>query len=303
MKTQRKDVLYFETGRDNEPTLHVDPGEEFIVETQMNAGPWLDTHPQGEELRRKLISGNPSSGCIYVDGAKPGDMLTVHVGEIELAEVGYTRFSGSTGAMPGWLGASGIGHVEKLVDIKDGKIIWSDELQLPVAPMVGFVGVAPARERWRNNWGGEWGGNFDVPEITKGAAVHLPIDVPGALLHVGDMHAIQGDGEVCGAGGIETEGTVRLSCELSPKPKSMTWPRITNDTHIMAVGMARPAEDAFRIALEQMILWLEDEYGMDRGEAYMLLGQVLEARVTQFVNPTFTYIAKVAKKYLPSPTP
>ena len=79
----------------------------------------------------------------------------------------------------------------------------------------------------------------------------------------------------------------------------MTTPRIEDDTHIMTVGIGRPAEDAFRSALEAMILCLEGEYGFERGEAYLYLGQVLEARCTQFVNPHFTYVAKVARRFLP----
>jgi acetamidase/formamidase len=125
------------------------------------------------------------------------------------------------------------------------------------------------------------------------------VNVEGALLHIGDMHAIQGDGEICGAGGIETGGRVRVQVELVPRPKSFFWPRLVNDTHIATMAMARPCEDAFRYALEAMILWLEEDYGFSRVEAYLLSGQILEARCTQFVNPTFTYIAKVNKAYLP----
>jgi acetamidase/formamidase len=168
--------------------------------------------------------------------------------------------------------------------------------------MLGFVGVAPARERFHNGWAGTWGGNFDVQEVTTGAAVQLAVNVPGALLHIGDMHAIQGDGEICGAGGIEAGGRVQVRCELSEKPTTMIWPRLINATHIGVMTNARPAEDAFRHALEAMVLWLEEGYHFSRGEAYLYLGQVLEARCTQFVNPTFTYIAKVAKKFLPEST-
>ena len=78
----------------------------------------------------------------------------------------------------------------------------------------------------------------------------------------------------------------------------MTWPRITNETHIITAAQGKPAEDAFRLALVEMILWLEEDYNMSRGDAYLLLGQVLEARCTQFVNPTFTYVCKVNRKYL-----
>jgi acetamidase/formamidase len=245
-----------------------------------------------------LRGGNPSSGCIYIEGARAGDLLAVHVGEIALSDMGFTHFGGRNGAVPGWFGATGIGEQSRIVRIEDGKIHWQPGLELPAKPMLGFVGVAPPFERFSNAWAGYWGGNFDIQEITTGATVYLPIYVDGALLHVGDMHAIQGDGEICGAGGIETEGVVRLRCEVMPLPEGMLGPRIESSTHIMTVGLARPAEDAFRHALENLVLWIETEYGIQRGEAYLLLAQVLEARATQFVNPTITYVAKVAKRYL-----
>ena len=273
MKRATRDILYFETGPDNQPTLHVSPGEEFEVESQLNRGPWLDDHPDGDALRKKLRAGNPASGCIYVDGAEPGQTLIVHIGEIDLDPIGFTSFRGANGAMPGWLGGIGIGAHHKVVEIKDRQILWSDSLKIPVAPMLGVVGVAQANTRWTNAWAGQWGGNFAIQEVTTGASVHLPISVPGAR--------------------------VRITCELAERPASMTWPRITNATHIMTTAMARPAEDAFRTALEEMVLWLEDDYGFTKGEGYLFLGQVLEARCTQFVNPTFSYVAKVDRKYLP----
>ncbi len=299
MQSATKETLYFEIGPDNKPTLHVMPGEVFQAETQMNAGPWLDDHPDRESLRKKIQGANPSSGCIYVEGAQPGQLLTVHIGDIDLDSIGFTHYWGSTGAMPGWLGPSGVGEQKRVVQIRDRMIVWSESLRLPVAPMLGVVGVAPERTRWATTWAGQWGGNMDIQEVSTGASVHLPVYVPGALLHVGDMHAIQGDGEICGAGGIEAEGRVKLWCDLSPAPARMTWPRITNETHIISTAQGRPAEDAFRLALVEMVLWLEEDYGMSRGDAYLLLGQVLEARCTQFVNPTFTYVCKVNRKYLP----
>ncbi len=298
MKRANNDALYFETGPDNKPTLHVEAGEEFEVRTQINRGPWIDGRPDENELRETLRGGNPSSGCIYIEGAEPGQMLTVHIGKISVDPVGFTRFKGSNGAMPAWLGGSGVGSHSKIVEIKDGFIKWNDRLDIPIKPMIGFVGVSPEFTRWHNGWCGEWGGNFDIPEITSGASVQLKVNVPGALLHIGDMHARQGDGEICGAGGIEAGGIVRIRCELSDAPKSMNWPRITDKQYIMTTGQARPAEDSFRIALSEMVLWLEEEFKLTRGEAYLFLGQVLEARCTQFVNPTFSYVAKVDKQFL-----
>lgn len=304
VKRQDKDTLYFETAPDNPVTMTVEPGETFEVVTQMNRGPEPSEVPEDirdewARMRRgDMRGGNPSSGAIYVEGAQPGQVLVVHVESIEPHGIGYTQYRGSTGAMPGWLGPSNVGPTHKVVRIRDGRIIWNDKFSLPIAPMLGVVGVAPAHQRRTNAWAGEWGGNFDIQEVTAGAAVHLPIQVPGALLHVGDMHARQGDGEICGGGGIETGGIARLRVELAPKPESMTWPRIVNDEYIMTTAQARPAEDAFRIALSEMILWLEEEYGFARKEAFMFLAQVLEARVTQYVNPTYSYVAKVRKAYL-----
>ena len=230
-------------------------------------------------------------------------MLSVAIGEIRLDPVGFTNYRGTTGAMPGWLGHSGVGPQSKIVHIENGKFRWSDELQLDleVRPMIGFVGISSEYETFGNAWCTRYGGNFDVQEITTGAMVHLPVARPGALLCIGDMHAIQGDGEICGAGGIEASGTVRVVPTLGPLPSSMTWPRITNATHIGVATQARPAEDAFRIGLEEMVRWLVEDYGFTTGDAFLYLGQVLEARVTQFVNPTFTYLVKVARKHLPAP--
>ena len=327
MKQATSDVLYFETGPDNPVTLHVQPGEEFEVQTQLNRGPWLNDHPNGESLRARLYdhrdaepsmfssgwslpwhlpaglpSGNPSSGCIYIEGARPGDMLLIHIGEIELNPLGFTNFRGNSGAVPGWFGPSALGSQRRIVEIRDGIIHWSDYLKIPARPMIGTVGVAPARERIANNWAGYWGGNMDVQEVTTGATLMLGVNVKGGLLHVGDMHAIQGDGEICSAGGIEASGRVRMRVEVVSRPRSMFWPRLLDDTHIAVIAMARPLEDAFRHALEGLVLWLEEEYGMPRGDGFLLLGQVLEARCTAIVNPTFTYIAKIARDFLPPVT-
>ena len=302
MKRATKDRLYFEIGRDNEPTLAIEPGESFEVETQMNAGPWLQQDPNGSELVKRLIGGNPSSGCIYINNAKPGDMVSVTIERITLGPLGFTHFAGNTGAMPAYLGTSALGEHSRIVAIEGNTIRWSDSLNLEARPMIGFIGVAPEKERYHHGWGGYWGGNFDIQEITTGATVHLPVFVPGALLHIGDMHAIQGDGEICGAGGIETEGIVQIRCTLNQKPEGMNFPRIENESHIIAVGIAKPAEDAFRLALERLIWWMEESFGFTHPDAFLLLGQVLSSRCTQFVNPTYSYIAKIAKHYLQGKT-
>jgi len=90
------DVLYFETGAANAVTHTVQPGETFDVQTQINRGPWIDRLPEAEQAawRRRLRGGNPVSGCIYIEGAQPGDMLSVDIGEIRVDPIAYTSFSG-----------------------------------------------------------------------------------------------------------------------------------------------------------------------------------------------------------------
>src|SRR5262245_37522163 len=144
------DVLYFETGPANTPTLTIKPGETFRVRTQLNRGPWLDTHPDGDRLRTLLRGGNPASGCIYVEGAEPGMVLPCPVVPIYLDSLGFTRFRGANGAMPAWLGGSGIGEQSRLVHIENNVIYWDDERTLPTAPMLGFVGTSPELETWSN---------------------------------------------------------------------------------------------------------------------------------------------------------
>ncbi len=300
MKRAGTDVLYFETGPQNAPTLHVEPDEVFEVQTAINPGPWCDGE-QLEQYRKKVPYGNPTSGCIHVDGVRAGDMVSIEILDMQLGPVGYTAFGPGTPIFYNWLDASKIGRHHKRVEIRDNLIHWSDTLKIPARPMIGFVGVAPARERLHNGWCGPWGGNLDLQELTTGATLHLKAQCDGALIHVGDVHAIQGDGEICGAGGIESDALIRMRVSVTrPAVPHLHWPRLEDATHIMTCGLARPAEDAFRIGLEALLLWMTAGYGMALEEAYMLLGQVLEARCSQFVDPVYTYVCKVRREFLPN---
>ncbi len=230
-------------------------------------------------------------------GAKPGDVLKVHIHAIDVDSLGYTQVKLAINPFKHWISGDNWDAPFKVVRISDGVVHWSDSLKIPVAPMIGVIGVAPEIEGISNADNGPHGGNLDCQEVSPGNTVSLPVFVEGALLHIGDVHAVQGDGELCTAGGIETRSLVTVSVEIAPKPKSMIWPRIETDTHMLAMGCARPLDDAFRISVEQMVHWMVDDCGVSQAEAFMLLGQVAEARATQFVNPKFTYVCKVAKQY------
>jgi acetamidase/formamidase len=301
MRTVTRDRVYRQHSRFNPPALTVAPGETFLAETELCSGPWLNSVT--DVWRPELGSGPNPTVVVAVEGAQPGDCLAVRVHDIALDDVGYTAVGPRGGACPDWVRQRSWGIVTKTVRIRDGYVVWSDALRLPVAPMVGVLGTAPEVEVFSNAWPGPHGGNMDIQEVRAGATVYLPVNVPGALLHIGDVHAIMGDGEINGAGGIECRGRVTLSVQLLPRPPRMAWPRIVDATHLIAVGCARPAEDAFRIAVEQLVYWLADRYSMEEPEAYLFLGQVLEARATQLVDPLYTYVAKVKRDYLPAIAP
>lgn len=135
---------------------------------------------------------------------------------------------------------------------------------------------------------------MDVPDVKAGNTLYLPVAVEGAYFFTGDCHARQGDGELCGSA-IEITGKVTLSFEIIKDMKTR-WPRIESETHYMAVGSARPMEDAARIAWCELISWME-EMGWDKMHAYQMLTQVGEMTVGNMVDPNYSMVAKVEKRF------
>ena len=302
---QRQDPhpLYYEASPANPPTLRVEPGEVFEVVTQMGRAPDFLVVPDDlrDEWSRyhsyQVERANPSAGAIWVEGAEPGLAVEVAIEAMELAPVGYTAFLGENRFFPTTPVTPSDLSTARAVRIRDDQVIWDEGLAIAARPMVGMVAVAPAHEAQSNLRVGQWGGNMDVQEVGPGARVRLAVNVPGALLHFGDVHALQGDGEI-GGSAIETSALLRLRVELMERPAEMTWPRIVTTDRILTVASGRPAERAFQIAVSELMLWLEAEYHLDPREAVLLLSQVLEARATQVVNPTITYVAGVKREIL-----
>jgi len=291
------ETVYTTHSRHNTPVATVSPGEVFQVYTQLNTGSWLKTIEDTYE-RGKPDSSLPCV-CIAVEGAEPGDNIAVKILEVTPDNLGFTGFDGTgRGGLFTLIDPAPWGLTTKTVRIEDGLIHWSDRLKIPMSPMIGVIGTAPAREELINAKAGPYGGNMDVQEVTGGATLYLPVAVPGALLHMGDVHAIQGDGELCGSGGVECRAHVTLQIEIVKAVPTRESVRMENDDYIMTVCCGRSVEEMFYKAAADMIDWMKTPYGFSREEAYMLMAQVMEARATQFVNPTRTYICKMPKKYL-----
>lgn len=296
MQRASRAVTYNHHSPHNPPQITVAPGEVFLAETELCTGNWLHSL-EDTWTPDKTCALNPTV-VIAVDGACPGDLLAVDILEIIPEPVGYTGFITRPHTLPTRIRAHDYGLNTRTVRIDKDVIHWSERIKLPVRPMIGTLGTAPAEETLSNAKGGPHGGNMDIQEVCAGTTVYLPVSVPGALLHVGDAHALQGDGEICGSGGIECAATARLRARLVKRPPALRCVRMEDEAYVMAASCGRDVNESFQEAAGELLAWIVEDYGFSVEEAYLLMGQVMEARATQFVNPTTTYLCKMPKAIL-----
>jgi acetamidase/formamidase len=254
---------------------------------------------------------NPQTGPFYVEGAEPGDTLALHFAELTPA-----RDYGASCTIPLFGGLTSTDRTATLQDPlpertwiyevdRDRRTVLfqaraSDlRLELPMDPMLGTVGVAPAAGEVRSSLVPDaFGGNMDTPEMRAGASCYLGVNVPGALFSVGDGHYRQGEGESCGTA-VEGAMDVCLIVDLV-KGGGPAWPRLETDDYLMVVGSSRPLEDAWRIGQAGMVGWLSDLYGLDKLDAYQLLTQVSECPLANVVDVNYSSVTKVRKSLLPA---
>ena len=288
-----------------DPVATVEPGETFVVETADAFENKIDS--PGADITKLIVLPyvNPLTGPIHVRGAEKGDTLAVTIGPIEV-----TRDYGVSALIPEFGGLCSTVFTRTLNPplpprvmlhpIRDGQLTFSEALDIPpipYEPFYGTIGTAPELEAISSLAPGFHGGNMDAADVCPGNTIYLPVNVPGAMLHVGDGHAAQGDAEVCGvAAEIPTRGT--LTVDLV-KGQTIGTPRIESPEYIMTVGSARPMEDAARIAFYELVLWLEAEYGIERLMAYQLCSQVARVRLANMVDILYSVVAKFPKHYLP----
>jgi acetamidase/formamidase len=172
------------------------------------------------------------------------------------------------------------------------------QVDLPLDPMHGTVGVAPALGEVRSALApGDWGGNMDTPEMRAGTTCYLGVNVEGALFSLGDGHARQGEGETCGVAVECAMDTVLVLDVLKGLPAT-AWPRLEDDAYLMTTGSARPLEDAFRIAHSELVRWVSELTGLSPMDAYQLVSQTALTPVANVVDTAYTVVAKMAKSYL-----
>jgi acetamidase/formamidase len=256
-------------------------------------------------------SPNPQTGPFFIEGAEPGDTIIVTVEKIEPNRM--TAWSGSQLAPYAVDPASLLARKDQ----DPRRVTWNidkargvatlnspelkpSRMELPLRPMLGCLGTAPNRkEAVATSTPGSFGGNMDYAGLTAGVKVWLPVYEPGALLFVGDGHARQGEGEVAGTG-LEISMDVEFSVELV-KNRTIAWPRIESETHIMTLGSERPLLQAFQHATSEIHRWLMADYGFSERGASVFMGQAMEYEIANVVDPHFTVVAKVRKSTIPRP--
>jgi acetamidase/formamidase len=286
-----------------DPVLRVKPGT--IVETRTFSRP-------GDYYERAGGGWPGEVGPFHIEGATPNDTLVVKILRLRL-----NRDDAVSAVNPNGISAvAGDSRTRVLNDpLPARRYEWkldrtrnvgilelpnsaSKRFEVPLKPMLGRVAVAPSgQEAWGGLWPGNFGGNMDASDVREGTTVHLPIFHDGALFYFGDVHALQGDGEIVGSG-LETTADVTFQFELI-KGRRIRWPRLEDETDIMVAGSVRPLVDAFRIAQVELIEWLVDEYGFDKMDAYQVVSQAGTSRIANVVDPNYTVVAKFPKKLLP----
>lgn len=281
----------FSFDKDLEPVLKVPSGETVRIRTKDCFGNQLQgPEDQLSEIDWEAI--NPATGPIYVEGAVAGGTLKVHIDNIELD----AQTSSCTGKDEGVCGDRFSDWATHFCKVEDGKVVWDERLSIPLAPMIGVIGVAPEGEPVNCGTPGKHGGNMDNTAIASGATLYFPVAVDGALFGCGDMHAVMGDGEVS-VSGAEVAGYATVTLTALPE-LSVPNPLIENDTHFGIIVSAESLDKAAELAVQQMVDLLASRTNESEADLVMLLSLVADVRVCQMVDPEKTVRFMVPKYVL-----
>lgn len=272
--------------------VSVQPGETFEVECQDALGGQI--HTEADLLTKvDLDHVNGATGPIEISGARPGDALRISILRLTVGKVGFVGIEPKLGVLGDRVAAA----KTRILPIRNGVAHFSDDVRLPIAPHIGTIGVATAGETLSTFYPGDHGGNLDTREIRAGNTLYLPVFQPGAMLALGDIHALMADGEVC-VTGIEIDGVVRLRVEVL-EGLALKRPVVeTRDTWCV-LASAPDLDEAARLATADAVDLLARGRGIAWEDAYMLASLVADLRISQDVDPHRTCKVLLPKRYLP----
>jgi len=283
------------------PVMHLFPGDSVTTTT-------VDAGGRDANGKQRSLGGNPLTGPFYIENAWPGDTLVVHFTRIRLNRDSAGSGDGIVGSAFDPYYFKDLKPVDKFdsewkLDRERGVATLKNPTEklknfsIKLAPMLGCVGVAPpGRNAFQSGHLGSFGGNMDYNQIREGVTVYFPVYHPGALLFVGDGHAVEGDGELTGDA-LETSMDVEFTVDVV-QGQSIDMPRAENGEYVMALGIGNSLTDALQAATTNLAQWLERDYKLNAAEVAMVLGTSMRYDIAEVVDPQVNLVAKVPKSVL-----
>jgi amidase len=282
---------------DHAPIGTVEAGEPFVVETaDCFSGRYRDPagfDPPTAAWVEENLDG--VTGPIAVAGAEPGGAVEIRLEALEITTPGCVVVSRCESLSPAdWWHEED--HVVNL-EIADGRIVLGEGWSVPVRPLIGCLATAPGRETVLSRHEGDYGGNLDCSEITAGATVTLPVEVPGAHLYFGDCKAAMGAGEVVAS--PEVGMRIEAAATPVPRPASLRGPRVRTDSRLTTIVSGISLTEAARAAFRDLKLWLEDEWQLDAERAAIVMGIGADCAIAQVSNLLHTAKCSIDLALLP----
>lgn len=266
-----------------EPLIRVESGAVIEVNTEEASDKQLNPESTVEDIKNLSFDPiHPLTGPVYVENAEPGDILKVKLHKIELGSWGWTGIIPGFGFLSDEFDEPWIKTFE--FDKNSNTAAFSEDINIPLKPFPGVMGVAPDTEEElstvppRAN-----GGNMDDPNMTEGTTVYFPVQVEGALFSIGDAHAAQGHGEVCGTA-IEAPMRIVYEVEVIKDGHEIQEPQYETDDYYAVTGYGETIDEAAKKATRYMIDYLETEHDMDRNDAYALASLAGDLKIAEVVD-------------------
>ncbi|SDR02667.1 acetamidase/formamidase family protein [Natronobacterium texcoconense] len=292
-----EDGAIYEFTPDLEPIETVESGAELTFDTRDS----LDGAVQSEDdvIESVPEEVNAATGPVAVEGAEPGDVLRV-----EIEDVRVTEEHGRVVTIDGFGLLDEYDEIEaprtRITPVEDGAITF-DDLEVPIEPVVGTIGVAPAEESYTTLIPHDHGGNLDTTDVTGGNTIYFPVFQEGAMLAMGDSKAAMADGEMCGTGS-EIATDVDVTVEVIDDPDlELERPLLETDDAWKTVASADTLEEACELANLDAIELLAAEHGFDETDAYTFSSLTGGLEISQVVDPLVTVRNAVPKEYLSNP--
>jgi len=292
-----EDGAVYEFAPDMEAVYEAEPGERLTIATRDS----LDGAVQSEDdvIEEVPAEVNAATGPIAVEGARPGDVLAV-----EIEDVRVTEERGRAITIEGFGLLQDHPDVEaprtRMTPVEDGTIRF-DDLAVPIDPVIGTIGVAPAEESYTTLVPHDHGGNLDTTDVTIGNTIYFPVFRDGAMLAMGDCKAAMADGEMCGTGAeVATDIDVAVDV-LSDPDVAIDRPVVETPDAWKVLASAETVEDACERANLDAMALLEAEHGFDATDAHLFSSLVGGLEISQVVDPLVTVRNAIPKEYLSEP--